>query len=288
MRIDLNNDMVQVMKLQAFLIHFEGHTNVQITGIFDQATLQAVNAFQLKYKADILNPLGLSQPTGYVHARTLAKINQIVCGTSMPQAPVKVVPPVKKVAPKPCPCPCECPPCSTSKEGSKEGSATTTAAIEIIGDASPDKGQNKSNLAAALFALPDNLADFMNVLYGLILILVVLYVLGTVLENVLYKNTPENVRKRFLAKWITISAGLVVALIGVYMTERYYLILPLLIVLVATVGWLLTYAKHNSLRSSAKSWHMVLAARAKTIWNKAKEEGKNTSVTTETVVVEKK
>src|SRR5690606_28151649 len=67
MRIGANNDVEQVIRLQAFLKVFEGHDYVTINGVFDQATFQAVSAFQLKYKSDVLTPWGISHSTGYVY-----------------------------------------------------------------------------------------------------------------------------------------------------------------------------------------------------------------------------
>jgi hypothetical protein len=48
-----------------------------VTGYFGSLTKQAVMRFQLKYKKDILEPVGLSKPTGYVGQSTLKKLNQL-------------------------------------------------------------------------------------------------------------------------------------------------------------------------------------------------------------------
>ena len=53
----------------------------------------------------------------------------------------------------------------------------------------------------------------MKCLYGLLLILIVLYIIGNVLKDVLYKDVPENRRKRFLIKWSLINLGVVAAII---------------------------------------------------------------------------
>ncbi|MBI4136286.1 MAG: hypothetical protein HY481_01930 [Candidatus Vogelbacteria bacterium] len=44
---------------------------------FTEATAAAVSAFQLKYKDEILTPLGLMNPTGYVGPSTRAKLNKL-------------------------------------------------------------------------------------------------------------------------------------------------------------------------------------------------------------------
>jgi hypothetical protein len=44
---------------------------------FDETAASAVSAFQQKYKSEILTPAGLSSPTGYLGARTRAKLNSL-------------------------------------------------------------------------------------------------------------------------------------------------------------------------------------------------------------------
>ena len=83
MRIDFQNDPIQVMRLQAFLKSFEGYDYVTVNGVFDQATFDAVS-FQMKYKDDILTPWGHTAPTGYVYILTLKKINELYCQHTFP------------------------------------------------------------------------------------------------------------------------------------------------------------------------------------------------------------
>lgn len=47
------------------------------SGHFYGRTLAAVNAFQVKYKSDILSPLNLSLPTGKVGSMTIKKLNSL-------------------------------------------------------------------------------------------------------------------------------------------------------------------------------------------------------------------
>jgi hypothetical protein len=84
MRRDFNNSSLEVLKLQAFLINFEGHSSVLLTGVFDQATFDAVSAFQVKYSNDVLEPWGYTGPTGYAYILTLKKINEIYCQRIFP------------------------------------------------------------------------------------------------------------------------------------------------------------------------------------------------------------
>jgi len=84
LRLGDDNDPAEVTKLQSFLRDFEGFTNIELTGIFDQATFDAVSAFQAKYADDVLAPWGITSPTGFVYLTTQKKINEIHCGKTLP------------------------------------------------------------------------------------------------------------------------------------------------------------------------------------------------------------
>lgn len=77
------NDPLEVRKLEVFLNYFEGY-NLPVNGIYEQADYDAVQAFQVKYGQDVLNPWGLADndPTGYVFITTTYAINQIFCSRS--------------------------------------------------------------------------------------------------------------------------------------------------------------------------------------------------------------
>ncbi|MBI2482158.1 MAG: hypothetical protein HYV76_01150 [Candidatus Vogelbacteria bacterium] len=81
-----NNDPLEVRKLQYFLRDFEGFTDIQVTGIYDRATYEAVTIFQKRYINDVLSPWGIIDSTGYVYITTTLKINYIVCGIERPIA----------------------------------------------------------------------------------------------------------------------------------------------------------------------------------------------------------
>lgn len=87
MKPGLNNNPDDVRKLQTFLasdpeIYPEG----LVTGYFGALTTKAVKAFQLKYADEILEPWGITAPTGNVYSTTLKKINELSCppGTTLP------------------------------------------------------------------------------------------------------------------------------------------------------------------------------------------------------------
>jgi hypothetical protein len=77
------NNAHEVALLQAFLNSNMG-TNLT-SGVFDQATFAAVQAFQVKYYDEILKPYdptgaeGAFAPTGYVGPYTTAEINRLAC-----------------------------------------------------------------------------------------------------------------------------------------------------------------------------------------------------------------
>lgn len=276
MRIDFRNDPLEVMKLQAFLKVYMGYNYVTINGVFDQATYNAVGAFQMTYRDEILTPWGHTAPTHYVYILTLKKVNELLCQQTVPLtadqqheiAAFRNLIQTSGYASGP----------SGLRSNSnlimtKEGlvpasgysssassttltsivpvTSTTTVPVEV---ATNDKGQIKTGLAAALFTFPDTIKDKMQCFYEFALILIVLYIFGAVLKDVLYSDLPENASKRFLAKWITISVGLLAALILAYILSEFCLLLPLLLSLLFSLIWMAFYPKHGSIRSTTKSW----------------------------------
>ena len=280
MRRDFNNDPIEVLKLQAFLRNFEGHTNVSLTGVFDQATFDAVSAFQMKYFSDILEPWGHTGPTGYVYILTLKKINEIYCQRIFPlnQAQINEIAAFRALLEslRAQGIDVELPPSGPAGTGGGEDidtSTTTPPILPIVGEADPFQGQNLRNLAVAIFALPDNLLDIMKCSYKFLFVIIVLYILGNVLKDVLYKNIPENAKKRFFTKWLIIDVGTCLAIVAAYLMGWWCVILPLILALILSLIWTSTYSKHNSIRASVKSWYLVGTARTKSILKNI--EGKN-------------
>jgi len=79
LKINENNNVEQVRKLQLFLNEFEGFTYLPNTGIFGQQTFNSVVAFQEKYTEDVLTPWDITKGTGWVFQTTKEKINQLWC-----------------------------------------------------------------------------------------------------------------------------------------------------------------------------------------------------------------
>ncbi len=84
LRKDFINNPVEVRKLQVFLRDLEGFSTVQITGVYDDQTIVALDAFQARYAADILTPWGHTAPTSYTYILTKKKVNEIYCRMAFP------------------------------------------------------------------------------------------------------------------------------------------------------------------------------------------------------------
>ncbi len=85
-----NNPISEVTKLQTFLKNIE-KSDVDINGIFDTKTLEAVKAFQLKNKDRILAPWGASIPSGSVYITTKQVIDEIFCNTKLALTDEKLI-----------------------------------------------------------------------------------------------------------------------------------------------------------------------------------------------------
>jgi peptidoglycan hydrolase-like protein with peptidoglycan-binding domain len=73
------NDVSEVIKLQTFLRDLEGHFDLEVNGVYDAATQQAVYEFQQKYSDRVLTPWGLPLPTRFVYYTTRKMVNEIYC-----------------------------------------------------------------------------------------------------------------------------------------------------------------------------------------------------------------
>jgi len=81
LRIDFDNNIESVLKLQSFLKTYEEYDYIELNGSFDEFTLRAVQSFQTRYAEDVLEPWGYEEDeaTGYVYITTKKKINEIYC-----------------------------------------------------------------------------------------------------------------------------------------------------------------------------------------------------------------
>ena len=72
------NDPENVKKLQRFLNSYMG-LDLEVNGIYDRPTFNAVKKFQLKEYEEVLKPWGIHYATGYVYKTTSRRINMIMC-----------------------------------------------------------------------------------------------------------------------------------------------------------------------------------------------------------------
>ncbi len=86
LRKDFNNNPVEVKKLQIFLKTLEGFKNLAVTDVYDDATIAAIDAFQIKYSNEVLAPWGYGGAVGtdYTYILTRKKVNEIYCRHAFP------------------------------------------------------------------------------------------------------------------------------------------------------------------------------------------------------------
>ncbi|NDK10258.1 hypothetical protein GW846_05790 [Candidatus Gracilibacteria bacterium] len=72
-----NNSTIQVQYLENFLNSIGN--NLTVDGSYDADDFEAVKAFQLLYRADVLDPWDINQPTGYVFTTTISKMKELAC-----------------------------------------------------------------------------------------------------------------------------------------------------------------------------------------------------------------
>jgi uncharacterized repeat protein (TIGR01451 family) len=80
-------EAVEVKYLQIILskeVPYAWPKNLKPTGYFGKTTVEAVNAFQLKYKDEILTPQNLTKPIGFVDERTRIKLNELLSKSISP------------------------------------------------------------------------------------------------------------------------------------------------------------------------------------------------------------
>ena len=75
------NDQEQVRRLQTVLRNFEGAA-IEVNGVYDEASIAAVHAFQMKYAASVLHPWGLAKSTGFVYLTTSKKVSEVFCNNT--------------------------------------------------------------------------------------------------------------------------------------------------------------------------------------------------------------
>ncbi len=255
LRIDFQNNPVEVTKLQIFLRDFEKE-NLSVTGIFDQATFDATSRFQAKYQDDILSPWGYAEgeSTGYVYILTKKKINEIVCKQilSLTTGQLQEISEFNSFL-------------SSLQEGSAvspeiretilEGTGTPTSTKNIISRITDNP--NVKALASAVFATPQGFRNTLKAIFTFLLVLIAAYVVAEELIKRFLKTTDkDNERLRRLA----IVLGFLAGAIAVSSILKYFvLILPLVILmglLVAFFGWII-WKKRNKKGVLVQNFRMI-------------------------------
>lgn len=89
--VGLANDPTDVKKLQTFLNTYE-RENLKVTGVYGKADYLAVKRWQAKYKAQILTPMKLKNPTGTVYTSSMRQIERQTTATCGQQIVVHTCP----------------------------------------------------------------------------------------------------------------------------------------------------------------------------------------------------
>jgi len=71
------NDEWEVARLEAFLLK-RGDIS-RTDWVYGQDDFEAIKRFQIEFRADILDPWDIINPTGYVYKTTVKKINEVAC-----------------------------------------------------------------------------------------------------------------------------------------------------------------------------------------------------------------
>ena len=260
LRYGYDNNPVEVIKLQAFLNSFENES-LAVDGFFDLSTDAAVRRFQVKYFGDILEPWGHTDSTGYVYILTKKKVNEIFCNRAFPVTPSEAQEIIdfraflESLRARGID--------TTGFEGGIGGDMgtdteiadnTSTSAIRdffnsIFGNNDEEDedqvvttteethtfASKLRNLAAAALVLPTNECSASGCTTVLVIILVIIYVLGTLIVNGMSENKPvEVVRSR---KLVAFMVGIVIAIIVAILAPYPCIILPLLIILIMLIIW---------------------------------------------------
>ena len=258
LRIDWNNDLAEVVKLQVFLKTFEDFELLPINGVFDQATFDAVSIFQERYFDDILAPWGHESSTGFVYITTRKKVNEIVCQRAFPltvqqEEEIKLFHEFLSLL--------ESRGISTSSftqvattvesEGSIDSgswsgvglslSEAKSEAERIIAEKDleeervfPGITKNKtfSAAAAAIFSGPQNTRESVAAVLSLLLILgIVHFAVRALLKKQEVHTLPLDVRRA--RRIVYFIVGVVIALLVLVAVKYLVIVLPLLILIVA-------------------------------------------------------
>lgn len=91
MRKGHKNNADQVKVLQGQVLNVLMNAGLVVDGVYGSKTEAAVKAFQMKYKADILDPWGIVNPTGIFYKTTLVKAKNLICPVTILPIPKDLI-----------------------------------------------------------------------------------------------------------------------------------------------------------------------------------------------------
>lgn len=259
MHRDWQNSSFEVIKLQSFLKYFEGFTNLQPTGVFDQATFDAVSTFQERYKGDILAPWGHDSATGFVYILTKKKINEIFCQQAFPVT----APQAEEIANYRAflvnlkAQGVSVPSSNVLDNSSKEVESPLKDIKDIVGSVYPtstptitlnnsmDNRFSSNNIkaaAAAIFSLPHDRGMIFQSLYFLLIALIAIYLLTEIVVGSMNTNTLSKYQV-WARKATGYLIGLVIAIIVAVWYKIFSIVMPLLILTIISgvfLAWAIT------------------------------------------------
>jgi hypothetical protein len=267
---------------------------LSVSGTFDQATYNATSRFQNQYFGDILEPWGHTGPTGFVYILTKKKINEIYCNTIIsltPDQQAEIIvfrsylasiggdqrgsgfargnggtvggAPGFSVGTT----------SSTSTIAGGSGTTSTSSTGILMSTAKKIKdrlasafGFMNGNAAVSLLAFPGSMKEVLRNGLQLLGILALIYAITSLLFN------DESSRRNKL--WF--AAGLtLLALILVTLFASYYLVLPLVIVLIILVSMLIFSNKDGGSGTIDKSGTPIILPPASDSGRDIKQVKKN-------------
>jgi hypothetical protein len=246
LRIDWNNNPTEVLKLQYFLKFYAEKSDLQTTGIFDQATFNAVSEFQTEYMADVLSPWGHDKATGFVYILTKKKINEIVCNTTITLTDAQS----GEIAAFRALLGGETTGGSNGSDNSLIGGGvkdisdlvgsdtTGTPTVAIFGE--NEEGSTTNNikaLASAIWSLPKDRGMLLQSLYFLLIAIIAIYLATEIVVGSM-KTESLNKYQIWSRKATGYIIGLVLAIIVAIWYKVFAIVIPLIVLIIVSGAFL--------------------------------------------------
>lgn len=234
----VENDEAQVRLLQAFLQGIE-KLPVEVTGEFDNQTLNGVKLFQAKYQEEVLSPWGTSVPTGDVYITTKNKIDEIFCGKEIPltENQLDIVTANNSVV------------LGDFIDRNTEPSPVLSLVTDngTVDDEAMEEeiDEDHDDSIGSFIMLPNSPKETVFYSLWLILIMALVYILGSLFAG--FRDSEGlSLNDLRMRKLIYFIVGTIVGLIFVTIFELNVLIVPLIVIVVIFAILLLYYFRKNS------------------------------------------